>query len=168
MRFGGLKVMYSAAAALALSASLNLVGAPATSAEEIMVMIVDQEAPQTPGNAAQGAWGYAPFNVSAVKGDTIKFMQGENAFRPHTVTSITWTGQAPTRELASAKTFDSSPTRETYMNKGDSWVLDTATLDPGQILYYCTLHPWMVGTISLTAPAADAPATAETVAPTPQ
>lgn len=164
MRLNGLKVVYTAAAALMMSASVGLALAPVVTAAEHMVMIVDQEAPQTPGNPQQGAWGYAPFHIDAVKGDTIMFMQGENAFRPHSVTSITWTGQGVDKTLFSGlkdpKGFDSSPTREQLLNKGDSWVLDTAALDPGQYLYYCTLHPWMVGTFSLAAPAAEAPAPA--------
>jgi plastocyanin len=168
MRLNGLKVVYSAAAALALVASTVVSFTPSASAGEIMVMIVDMEAPGVPGNPEQGSWGYSPFHVNAVKGDTIMFMQGENAFRPHTVTSITWTGQAPARELASAKTFDSSPSQAEYLQKGMSWTLDTAGLDPGQHVYYCTIHPWMVGTISLAAPAAETPATADVEVPTGQ
>src|SRR5207249_4883363 len=75
---------------------------------------------------------------------------------PHTVTSITWTGMAPTRTLTSGLLFDSSPTREQYLLPGDSFTLDTTTLDPGQYLYYCTLHPWMVGSITV-APAETSP-----------
>jgi plastocyanin len=165
MRLNGLKVVYSAAAALALTASTSLGLAPSASADEIMIMIVDMEAPGVPGNPEQGSWGFSPFHVNAVKGDTIMFMQGENAFRPHTVTSITWSGQAPTRELASAKTFDSSPSQAEYLQKGMSWTLDTSALDPGQLLYYCTIHPWMVGTISLAAPAAETPAAADVEVP---
>jgi plastocyanin len=161
MRLNGLKVMYSAAAAVALTASLSLAATPPANARELMVTIVDQEAPAVPGNPAQGAWGYSPFHVDAVKGDTITFVQSETAFRPHTVTSISWTGQAPTRELASATTFDSSPSQAEYLQKGMTWTLDTSSLDPGHILYYCTIHPWMVGTVSLTAPAAESPTTAD-------
>ena len=143
-------------------AAVALVGmTPTADAAEIMVNIVDMEAPGVAGNPAQGAWGYSPFHVDAVKGDTIMFMQSENAFRPHTVTSVTWSGQAPTRELQSAKNFDSSPSQAEYLQKGMSWTLDTATLEPGHHLYYCTLHPWMVGTISLAAAAAEVPPAAQ-------
>jgi plastocyanin len=126
-----------------------------------MIQIVDMEAPGVAGNPEQGSWGFSPFHVNATKGDTIMFMQGENAFRPHTVTSITWSGQAPTRELQSAKNFDSSPSQPEYLQKGMSWTLDTATLEPGHHLYYCTIHPWMVGTISLAAAAAEVPPAAQ-------
>jgi plastocyanin len=165
MRLNGLKVAYSAAAALALAATTGLSFTPTASADDITVMIVDMEAPGVPGNPEQGSWGYSPFHVNAMKGDMITFMQGENAFRPHTVTSITWTGQAPARELASAKTFDSSPSQAEYLQKGMSWTLDTSSLDPGQHVYYCTIHPWMVGTISLAAPSMETPAMADVEVP---
>ena len=161
MRLNGLKVAYSAAAALVLTASASLAVTPSASAGEIMVQIVDMEAPGVPGNAEQGSWGFSPFHVNAVKGDTITFMQSDNAFRPHTVTSISWTGQAPARELASAKIFDSSPSQAEYLQKGMTWTLDTSSLDPGHFLYYCTIHPWMVGTVSLTAAAGESAATAD-------
>ena len=32
---------------------------------------------------------------------------------------------------------------------GSSFVLDTSTLDAGQYVYYCTIHPWMVGTFTV-------------------
>ena len=143
-------------------ATVGLVGmTSAANAAEIMVHIVDMEAPGVAGNPAQGSWGYSPFHVDAVKGDTVMFMQSENAFRPHTVTSVSWSGQAPTRELHSAKNFDSSPSQAEYLQKGMSWTLDTSTLDPGHHLYYCTIHPWMVGTISLAAAAAEVPPAAQ-------
>jgi len=69
---------------------------------------------------------------------------------PHTVTSITWTGQAPDRTLASGQAFNSSPTRADYIMPGSSYILDTSTLMPGQYLYYCAIHPWMVGTFTVT------------------
>jgi plastocyanin len=152
--------VYSIAAALAMSASLSLAGTPTASAEDKTVMIVDQEAPQTPGNNEQGSWGYAPFHISAAVGDKITFVQGETAFRPHTVTSVTWEGQGVEKTLTAGALFNSSPTRETTLTKGQSYVLDTAPMQPGQYLYYCALHPWMVGTISLMAPAVEAPAPA--------
>jgi len=98
-----------------------------------------------------GEWGFTPGHIAVTKGETIEFVNAGGNARPHTVTSISATGMAPTRTLESGSKFDSSPTRDALIMPGTSWMLDTSTLDPGQYVYYCTLHPWMVGTFTLTA-----------------
>lgn len=85
-----------------------------------------------------------------MKGEKITFDNPAGNNRPHTVTSITWSGTAPTRTLESGTKFDSSPTLEMRITPGNSFTLDTTDLDAGNYVYYCTLHPWMVGTFTVT------------------
>ena len=51
--------------------------------------------------------------------------------------------------VAAGAKFDSSPSRETLVTPGNSWTLDTATLDPGNYAYFCRIHPWMVGEVTV-------------------
>ncbi|MHB8574774.1 MAG: cupredoxin domain-containing protein [Dehalococcoidia bacterium] len=113
------------------------------------VVIVDGNDSFTPGNDFLGNWGFAPGHVAVHQGETIEFDNSAGNAFPHTVTSITWTGAAPDRTLVSGDTFNSSPTKADYVMPGSSWVLDTSTLDPGQYVYYCAIHPWMVGTFTV-------------------
>lgn len=116
------------------------------------VLMFDNGGTFAPGDPATGQWTYVPAHITVTRGETITFDNPAGNFRPHTVTSITWEGQAPTRTLISGARFDSSPTREALIMPGGSFALDTTDLEPGHYLYYCTLHPWMVGTFTVTAP----------------
>jgi plastocyanin len=116
------------------------------------VGIVDNDGSNPPPNLeATGYWGFFPHHITVTKGESITFDNPAGNFRPHTVTSITWEGTAPTRTLASGARFDSSPTREMLVMPGSSFTLDTTDLEPANYLYYCTLHPWMVGTFTVVA-----------------
>jgi plastocyanin len=116
------------------------------------VTIVQNDAGFTPADAdGLGEWTFAPAHLEVTQGEQIEFDNPATSTVPHTVTSITWSGMAPTRTLTSGEKFDSSPTRDTLIQPGQSWTLDTSTLDPGQYVYYCTLHPWMVGTFTVVA-----------------
>jgi plastocyanin len=118
------------------------------------VTIIQNDAQFSPADAeGVGQWSYAPDHLAVMQGEQIEFDNPATNSFPHTVTSITWTGMAPARTLASGQAFDSSPTRETYIQPGQSWTLDTSTLMPGQYLYYCTIHPWMAGSFTVLAPA---------------
>jgi plastocyanin len=115
------------------------------------VMMVDNNGSFSPGDPGTGQWSFAPAHITVTKGDKITFVNPASNFRPHAVTSITATGMAPTRTLESAKLFDSSPTREMLIMPGSSFELDTSSLDPGHYSYYCTLHPWMLGSFTVIA-----------------
>lgn len=114
------------------------------------VTVIDNDGTFMPGDPGTGQWSFAPAHLTVAKGESITFDNPQGNFRPHTVTSITWSGMAPTRTLESGKAFDSSPTRETLLMPGQSYNLDTSAMDAGHYLYYCTLHPWMVGTFTVT------------------
>jgi plastocyanin len=83
------------------------------------------------GASAQGNPDYDPDALSVNKGDGVEWVNEDNA--PHTVTEQT------------ASLFDSS-----IINAGATYLLNTADLDVGEYEYYCTLHPFMVATLTIT------------------
>ncbi len=89
------------------------------------------------GASAQGNPDYDPDPVTVKKGDGVSWTNKDNV--PHTVTS------------KQKGVFDSS-----YINAGASWLLNTAKLDVADYDYYCTLHPFMEGTLKVTEGAAAA------------
>jgi plastocyanin len=113
------------------------------------VVISDNGGSFMPGDPATGQWAFAPGHIQVTKGQSIEFVNPAGNAQPHTVTSITWSGRPPNRTLTHGAAFDSSPTVMDILRPGNSWTLDTSSLDAGQYLYYCWLHPWMVGTITV-------------------
>ncbi len=88
----------------------------------------------TPGNPA-----YSPTELTVKKGDAITVVNDDNA--PHTATG----GSGP-EDPNSAKSFDTG-----LIMAGESGTIDTSTVDAGDYPYYCTIHPFMKGTITVTA-----------------
>ena len=86
----------------------------------------------TPGNPA-----YAPDTLTVTKGDVITVTNDDTA--PHTATS----GSGP-EDPNSAKLFDTS-----IIMAGDTAQIDTASLEPADYAYFCTVHPFMKGTITV-------------------
>jgi len=86
----------------------------------------------TPGNPA-----YAPDALTVTKGDVITVTNDDTA--PHTATS----GEGP-QDPNAAKLFDTS-----IIMAGDTAQIDTASLEAGDYAYYCTVHPFMTGTITV-------------------
>jgi plastocyanin len=86
----------------------------------------------TPGNPA-----YAPDPLTVTKGDVITVTNDDTV--PHTVTS----GAGP-QDPNSATLFDTS-----IIMAGDTAQIDTASLEAGDYAYYCTVHPFMTGTITV-------------------
>ena len=116
------------------------------------VTMLDNDArPPSQGfEPGQGLWGYGPEHVTVKKGEAVMFVNPETNRYPHTVTSISLTSDgAFAGMLASGARFDSSPARESLVQKGTSWSLDTSTLDPGNYAYYCRIHPWMVAKLTV-------------------
>jgi plastocyanin len=147
-------LLTAAVAGLLLTTGLALhVGAqqPGPMVATNRVLIYDNGGTFMPGDPATGQWTFAPHHVEVTQGDSIEFVNPEGNARPHTVTSITWSGQPPNRMLAHGTAFDSSPTMADIIRPGNTFTLDTSELMPGQYLYYCWLHPWMVGSITVMA-----------------
>ncbi len=121
------------------------------SAESATVMFVDNDAP-TPNqaiDAKQSAWGYGPSQIVVTKGESVTFMNPPEGKRPHSVTSISLAGPNFENALTAGAKFDSSPSREALVTPGNSWTLDTGSLDAGNYAYFCRIHPWMVGEITV-------------------
>lgn len=82
------------------------------------------------GASAQGNPDYDPDPLSVNKGDGVQWTNEDNV--PHTVTS------------KQEGVFDSK-----LIYPGDTWLLNTAVIDAGEYDYYCTLHPNMVGVLTI-------------------
>ena len=87
-----------------------------------------------PGASAQGNPSYDPGNVKVSKnGEGVQWTDKDNV--PHTVTSLKDDG----------KTFDSS-----IIKPNSTFVLDASGLAAGEYAYFCTLHPYMKGLLTVT------------------
>ena len=86
----------------------------------------------TPGNPP-----YAPDTLTVTKGEVITVTNDDTV--PHTATS----GDGP-QDPNSAKLFDTS-----IIMAGETGQIDTASLEAGNYAYYCTVHPFMKGTITV-------------------
>jgi plastocyanin len=129
-----------------------LVGSLAAQAQPVAihVVMVDNSGPgNPPGGTGQGYYSFAPQHIVVSQGQPIIFDNPSTSRWPHSVESITWSGTVPYRNLEVGTAFDSSPEGSPNVSPGESWTLDTSALNPGQYLYYCALHPWMVGTFTL-------------------
>jgi plastocyanin len=143
-----------AVSALALALGLVWgVAIPSTAAATTpTVTVYDNDAPgPSQGFAAgQGMWGYGPNHIMAIQGEGIVFNNPASNKLPHTVTNLQRIGSPFDNQVAAGTLFDSSPTRETLMAPGTSWTLDTSMLEQGHYAYYCRIHPWMVGSVTVT------------------
>ena len=89
------------------------------------------------GSSIQGSPDYDPKELTVKKGD--KILVDNVDTMPHTVTNGE-SGSDPN----SGKLFDTS-----IINGGDSAELDTSTIDAGTHPYYCLVHPYMTGTLTV-------------------
>jgi cytochrome c oxidase subunit 2 len=89
------------------------------------------------GSSIQGNPDYDPKELTVKKGD--KILVDNVDTMPHTVTNGE-SGSDPN----SGKLFDTS-----IINGGDSAEIDTSTVDAGTHPYYCMVHPYMTGTLTI-------------------
>ena len=89
------------------------------------------------GSSIQGNPDYDPDELTVKKGD--KILVDNVDTMPHTVTNGE-SGSDPN----SGKLFDTS-----IINGGDSAEIDTSTVDAGTHPYYCMVHPYMTGTLTI-------------------
>ncbi|HZB64506.1 MAG TPA: plastocyanin/azurin family copper-binding protein, partial [Nitrososphaeraceae archaeon] len=89
------------------------------------------------GSSIQGSPDYDPKELTVKKGDKIVVDNVDTM--PHTVTNGE-SGSDPN----SGKLFDTS-----IINGGDSAELDTSTVDAGTHPYYCMVHPYMTGSLTI-------------------
>ena len=89
------------------------------------------------GAATQGSPDYDPDKLTVKKGNTI--LVDNTDLMPHTVTN----GKGAS-DATSGKIFDTS-----IINGGDFKVLETTNVDAGDHPFYCTVHPYMTGTLTV-------------------
>jgi cytochrome c oxidase subunit 2 len=89
------------------------------------------------GASVQGNPAYEPNPLTVKVGDTIAVENKDIA--PHTVTN----GNDAT-DPTMGKLFDTS-----IINAGDSGEIVAAGLDPGEYPYFCSVHPYMTGTLTV-------------------
>jgi cytochrome c oxidase subunit 2 len=89
------------------------------------------------GASVQGNPAYEPDPLTVKVGDTIAVENEDIA--PHTVTN----GKDAT-DPTMGQLFDTS-----IINAGDSAEIVTADIDPGEYPYFCSVHPYMTGTLTV-------------------
>jgi plastocyanin len=85
------------------------------------------------GSSVQGSPSFDPATLTVKKGDKITVTNKDTL--PHTVTS----GSGPT-DPNSANQFDTS-----IIEAGATADIETASIDPGEYPFHCTVHPYMTG-----------------------
>ena len=116
---------------VASSAAVSTAEAPAAAAKpkaDVTLTILE-------GSSIQGNPDYEPDEVTVQKGETILVDNVDTM--PHTVTN-----GAGASDATSGKLFDTS-----IINGGEFKVLETTNVDAGSHPYYCTVHPYMTGTL---------------------
>ena len=89
------------------------------------------------GAATQGSPDFDPDKLTIKKGNTI--LVENKDLMPHTVTN----GKGAA-DPTSGKLFDTS-----IINGGDFKVLETTKVDAGEHPFYCSVHPYMTGTLTV-------------------
>ncbi len=119
-------------APVASSAAVSTAEAPAAAKPKADVTLTILE-----GAATQGSPDYDPDQLTIKKGNTI--LVDNLDLMPHTVTN-----GKDASDATSGKLFDTS-----IINGGEFKVLETANVDAGAHPYYCTVHPYMIGTLTV-------------------
>jgi plastocyanin len=89
------------------------------------------------GSSIQGNPAFDPDQLTVKKGDIIQVNNADTL--PHTVTN----GESAS-DPTSAQIFDTS-----LIMGGESAILQTEEVDVGDYSYYCTVHPYMTGTLKI-------------------
>jgi len=143
----GAIVSMAAATGIIMWISFGIFSAPDTYMIPQQVGVEEPEEDLTPsgpifaieileGSVEEGMPDYEPDVAIVPQGHVIEWTNADTA--AHTVTSAVDFGE----------TFDSS-----LINAGEVYTLDTSDLEIGEYEYLCIVHPWMVATIVIEAPA---------------
>ena len=114
----------------ALAPSASTAKAPAAEKPKADATLTILEGAATQGNPA-----YKPDELKVKKGNTI--LVDNVDLMPHTVTN----GKGPS-DTTSGKLFDTS-----IINGGEFKVIETSNVDAGTHPFYCSVHPYMTGTL---------------------
>lgn len=133
-----------------LVAAALLVGSVTTASSATpTVTMFDNDASAMVFDPGQALWGFAPTTVTVTAGEAILFVNPASNQHPHTVTSLERMGAPFANQVRVAARFDSSPNQQALLMPGDSFTLDTSSLQPGNYTYFCKLHPWMVAAFTV-------------------
>jgi plastocyanin len=127
------------------------------------VVIVDNDSKigQQGFDEDAGYFAFTPSHLEVEKGTKVVFDNPAGNFRPHDIVSLERDGGSFDNKLVAGAKFASSPTRESVITPGNQWVLDTAEIPVGHYAYYCSIHPWMVGSLTVSEPSAPGAAPAQ-------
>lgn len=103
---------------------------PSSTKADVTLTILD-------GSATQGNPDYDPEELVVKKGSIIKVDNADPV--PHTVTN----GEGPSDET-SGKVFDTG-----IIMGEEAGILETDNIEVGEYTYYCTVHPYMTGTLKI-------------------
>ena len=150
------RVLSIAIAAIALvGAVAGLVGRPVDAGTpRVLISDNDSKIGQAGFDAGAGWWGFSPSHIEVWKGEKITFDNPAGNFRNHDVVSMERDGGPYDARLIAGAKFNSSPSADAVIKPGMKFELDTTDATPGHYTYYCSLHPWMVGSITVMEPPA--------------
>lgn len=103
---------------------------PSSTKADVTLTILD-------GSATQGNPDYDPEELVVEKGSIIKVENADPV--PHTVTN----GEGPS-DATSGKIFDTG-----IIMGEEAGILETDNIEVGEYTYYCTVHPYMTGTLKI-------------------
>ena len=121
------------------------------------VTILDNQAPSPLDgfDPDQAYWRFNPHQLVVPQGAQVVFQSPPGNHHPHTVTSLVRiSGPFASPVVVHGGTiFESSPTQppdvDTRIHPGESFTLGTSILSSGNYAYFCKLHPWMNGEITV-------------------
>ncbi|TMI53556.1 hypothetical protein E6H18_11725 [Candidatus Bathyarchaeota archaeon] len=121
--------------------------ASGTSSPSASVNIDHNQGSTTQFFSGSASWGYLPRDLAVKKGAQVAVTN--NGILPHTFSS--YTIAIPVTEGFKTLII---PISDGVFNQtlvpGQSWTLDTSTLNTGTYTYACLFHPWMKGSINVT------------------
>jgi plastocyanin len=122
------------------------------------VTLFDNNAPSMTVHPDQVWWGFGPDKIVAGGGEPVVFINPPTNQHGHTVTSLERIGSPFDNRVNVGTLFDSSPTADRVLQPGQSFTVDTSQLPNGNYPYFCKLHPWAVGELTvINSPATTAP-----------
>lgn len=136
--------------ALALGVGLTVRAGSPVRAETPHVLVMDNDASTMGADPGAADWGFGPTQIVVSQGQSVVFENPAGNHYPHTVTSISFTGRFPDASTSLGAKFNSSVDFASAIRPGGSWTLDTTDIAPGHYAYYCWIHPWMVGSLTVT------------------
>jgi plastocyanin len=139
-------------AAAVAGGSLSASGSASAATPRVLMYDNDGPLPNQGVDFWTGHWSFEPKHVTVLQGEQVVFDNPAGNTRPHNVVSIGSPGQPFPPAMEAGAAFSSGLTRESILRPGSTWTLDTSAVAPGHYGYFCSVHPWMVGSITVLSP----------------